>query len=239
MNPGTGGNQYNVAFNVAASGLGILTPDPNFYWNTFAGMTFYYNPADTLLYLSASDANAQSIGAGLVKVCLEMVDENDQTPPSACGAAQPVKRQLWAEYVDGSGGGWVGYDTDVNGLKWSIPSVSVSSSYSECHAHRRSRRLTPERFTLQPLLHHPDRMSSALTLAHLIRQTNSWWERLLTSKAGERTLLIATNFRAYKQSTTRRHEHLIRRDHRFQHPDRVSGHRHTSSGILILHCTVV
>ena len=70
MNPGTGGNQYNVAFNVAASGLGILTPDPNFYWNTFAGMTFYYNPADTLLYLSASDTNAQSIGAGLVKVCL-------------------------------------------------------------------------------------------------------------------------------------------------------------------------
>lgn len=124
VNPGTNGNQYNVAFDVGASGLGVLAADPDFYYQTFAGMSFYYNPAHSLLYLSASEANAKSIGAGLVKVCLEMVDENDTSPPSACAAAQPVKRQLWAEYVDGSGGGWVGYDSDVGGLKWSIPSVS-------------------------------------------------------------------------------------------------------------------
>jgi hypothetical protein len=89
-------------------------------------MTFYYNPDDTLLYLSASDADARSIGPGLVKVCLEMVDMDSQEAPSACSAAQPVKRQLWAEYVDGSGGGWVGYQSDLGGLKWSIPSVSMS-----------------------------------------------------------------------------------------------------------------
>jgi hypothetical protein len=123
--PGTGGNQYNVAFNVTSTGLGLLTPDPNFYDSVFSGMQFYYNPDDTLLYLAGSQTDAKKIGANLVGVCLELVDANDSAAPTACKAAKPVKRWLWAEYTDGSGEGWIGNDPNagVGGLKWGIPTV--------------------------------------------------------------------------------------------------------------------
>lgn len=113
-----------MEFNVADTGLGVLTPDQDFYSAIYSGMSFYYNPDDTLFYVSSSKSQAKKIGANLVPVCLEAVDVADNTPPSACEALQPVKRWLWAAYTDGSGGGWVGYQAEgIDGLKWSIPEV--------------------------------------------------------------------------------------------------------------------
>lgn len=118
-----------MEFPLESIGLGILKPDPNFNYAIYNGMSFYWNPDDSSLYLAVSDEFAKTISPNAVSVCLELVAEGSD--PSACKASQPAKRWLWAEYTDGSGEGWVGYDTSLYmpALKWGIPEVSRSYTH--------------------------------------------------------------------------------------------------------------
>ena len=128
VDPGTNGDGYHAAFNVSSSGLGLLTPDPDFDHGLLANKYSYYNPDDQLLYFFGNDVDAKRISATMVRICLELV-AMDGTP-NACNVTPTVKRWLYASHTDGSDGGFIGVSDDSDmwnwrgtWLKWGIPSV--------------------------------------------------------------------------------------------------------------------